>query len=452
MKQDSSPRFRNNKSTGSKTNDNKKSSYPKREHDSKDGERRSEYPKKEHSSYKDRDEKRTSYPKREHDSKDGERRSEYPKKEHSSYKDRDEKRTSYPKREHDSKDGERRSEYPKKEHSSYKDRDEKRTSYPKREHDTRDGDKHSTYVRKSRSFDEVENEEKVPYQKRKSGLRLGKSKAEPEKTSKDRFSHSKPSYSRDGFKPRSHSASKSKTNESPKSGLIRLNKYIANSGICSRREADTFISAGVVKVNDKIVTELGYKVQPYDKVEFEGQVIKNEAKVYVILNKPKDVISASSDEEGHMTVVDIVKNCCPERLYPVGRLDKATTGVLLLTNDGDLTKKLTHPSSNIKKIYQVSLDKALTKSDMDKLAEGIVLEDGEIHADEIAYVDADDKKKIGIELHSGRNRIVRRMFEHMGYSVKKLDRVYFAGLTKKNITRGRWRFLSEQEINFLKML
>ena len=280
------------------------------------------------------------------------------------------------------------------------------------------------------------------------GPRIGKSKIKTtdSKTTKDT---NRKFY---GKKTQRPDLSTSKNESELKTGPIRLNKYIANSGICSRREADTYINAGVVKVNGKIVTEMGYKVQPYDKVEFEGQVIKNEAKVYIVLNKPKAVISAVSDERGERTVIDIVKNCCSERLYPVGRLDKPTTGVLLITNDGDLTKKLTHPSSNIKKIYQVGLDKPLTKSDMDKLVSGLVLEDGEIHADEVSYIDLDDKKKIGIELHSGRNRIVRRMFDHLGYNVRKLDRVYFAGITKKNVSRGTWRFLSEKEINFLKML
>jgi len=285
--------------------------------------------------------------------------------------------------------------------------------------------------------------------KKFSGPRVGKTKLQPKEDAPKKFN------SKSGDKrvnPKLIKKDYPKTEPEIKSGPIRLNKYIANSGICSRREADTYIVAGVVKVNGKIVTEMGYKVEPYDKVEFEGQVIKNEAKVYIILNKPKDVISAVSDERGERTVIDIVRNCCTERLYPVGRLDKPTTGVLLITNDGDLTKKLTHPSSNIKKIYQVGLDKPLTKSDMEKLVSGLVLEDGEIHADEVSYIDMDDKKKVGIQLHSGRNRIVRRMFDHLGYNVKKLDRVYFAGITKKNVLRGKWRYLSEKEVGFLKML
>lgn len=284
------------------------------------------------------------------------------------------------------------------------------------------------------------------------GPRVGKTRIKIKEaaaaSSKTNFSDKK------NYGPKGKMAQAGKTKKEPeiKSGPIRLNKYIANSGICSRREADTYITAGVVKVNDTIVTEMGYKVQPYDRVVFEGQLLKNEAKVYIVLNKPKDVISAVSDERGERTVIDIVKGSCPERLYPVGRLDKPTTGVLLITNDGDLTKKLTHPSSNIKKIYQVGLDKPLTKADMESLVEGVTLEDGEIHADEISYIDLDDKKKIGVELHSGKNRIVRRMFDHLGYNVKKLDRVYFAGITKKNVQRGRWRFLSEKEVSFLKML
>ena len=285
--------------------------------------------------------------------------------------------------------------------------------------------------------------------KKFSGLRIGKSKA---KSTEDRSKKASPPNLRYSNQKNNLKNAHTKAEPELKSGPIRLNKYIANSGICSRREADTYIVAGVVKVNGKVITEMGYKVQAYDKVEFEGQIIKNEAKVYIVLNKPKAIISAVSDERGERTVIEIVKNCCSERLYPVGRLDKPTTGVLLITNDGDLTKKLTHPSSNIKKIYQVGLDKPLTKADMDKLVAGITLEDGEIHADEVSYIDLDDKKKIGVELHSGRNRIVRRMFEHLGYNVRKLDRVYFAGITKKNVKRGMWRYLSDKEVSFLKML
>jgi 23S rRNA pseudouridine2605 synthase len=241
-----------------------------------------------------------------------------------------------------------------------------------------------------------------------------------------------------------------KNTEAPVTGDIRLNRFIANSGICSRREADTYIAAGVVKINGKIVTALGTKVKSGDKVESEGRIIRSESKVYIALNKPKSVISAVSSDRGERTVIDIVRNCCSERLYPVGRLDKNTTGVLLLTNDGDMTKRLTHPSSNIKKLYHASLDKSFKLEDMQKLADGIVLEDGAVKADEISYIDG-NKREVGIQMHSGKNRIVRRMFEHLGYDVKNLDRVLFAGITKKNIPRGKWRFLTPKEVDFLKM-
>lgn len=231
----------------------------------------------------------------------------------------------------------------------------------------------------------------------------------------------------------------------------RLNKYIASSGICSRREADTFIRAGLVTVNGELVTEMGFKIKPGDEVRYNGQRIKNERLVYILLNKPKDYITTLRDPHASRTVMDLVKNACKERIYPVGRLDRNTTGVLLLTNDGDLTKILTHPSHNRLKIYHVGLDKALTATDMQKIREGITLDDGPVKADDISYTDPADKKMVGIEIHSGRNRIVRRIFEQLGYSVKKLDRVYFAGLTKKGLSRGKWRFLTEKEIGMLKM-
>jgi len=242
---------------------------------------------------------------------------------------------------------------------------------------------------------------------------------------------------------------KQKTEASLTEGM-RLNRFIANSGICSRREADTYIAAGVVKINGEIVTALGTKVNTADKVEFEGRIIRSEAKIYVALNKPKSVISAVSSDRGERTVIDIVRNCCSERLYPVGRLDKNTTGVLLLTNDGDMTKRLTHPSGNIKKLYHASLDKSFKLEDMQKLSDGIILEDGAVKADEISYIDG-NKREVGVQMHSGKNRIVRRMFESLGYDVKNLDRVLFAGITKKNIPRGKWRFLTPKEVDFLKM-
>ena len=232
---------------------------------------------------------------------------------------------------------------------------------------------------------------------------------------------------------------------------LRLNKFLANAGICSRREADEFIQAGVVTVNGEVVTELGTKIKRTDEIKFHDQPVTLEKKVYVLLNKPKDCVTTSDDPQQRKTVMDLVKNVCPERIYPVGRLDRNTTGVLLLTNDGDLASKLTHPKFLKKKVYHVFLDKNVTAHDMQQIAEGIELEDGEIHADAIEYASDTDKSQVGIEIHSGKNRIVRRIFEHLGYRVVKLDRVQFAGLTKKNLRRGDWRFLTEKEVEMLRM-
>ena len=232
---------------------------------------------------------------------------------------------------------------------------------------------------------------------------------------------------------------------------LRLNKFLANAGICSRREADEFIQAGVVTVNGEVVTELGTKIKRTDEIKFHDQPVNLEKKVYVLLNKPKDCVTTSDDPQQRKTVMDLVKNVCPERIYPVGRLDRNTTGVLLLTNDGDLASKLTHPKFLKKKVYHVFLDKNVTAHDMQQIAEGIELEDGEIHADAIEYASDTDKSQVGIEIHSGKNRIVRRIFEHLGYRVVKLDRVQFAGLTKKNLRRGDWRFLTEKEVEMLRM-
>lgn len=232
---------------------------------------------------------------------------------------------------------------------------------------------------------------------------------------------------------------------------IRLNKFLANAGVCSRREADEFITAGVVSVNGEVVTELGTKIKRSDEVKFHDQVVSIERKIYVLLNKPKDTVTTSDDPQARRTVMDLVKGACDERIYPVGRLDRNTTGVLLLTNDGDLASKLTHPKFLKKKIYHVHLDKNLTKADMEQIAAGIQLDDGEIHADAISYTDDFKKDDVGIEIHSGKNRIVRRIFESLGYKVVKLDRVFFAGLTKKGLRRGEWRYLTEQEVNFLRM-
>ncbi len=232
---------------------------------------------------------------------------------------------------------------------------------------------------------------------------------------------------------------------------IRLNKFLANAGVCSRREADEFIQAGVVTVNGEVVTELGTKILRTDKVVFHDQPVTLEKKVYVLLNKPKDCVTTSDDPQQRKTVMDLVKDVCPERIYPVGRLDRNTTGVLLLTNDGELASKLTHPKFLKKKVYHVFLDKNLAPGDMQKIADGIELEDGEIHADAIEYASPTDKSQVGIEIHSGKNRIVRRIFESLGYHVVRLDRVQFCGLTKKNVRRGDWRFLTEKEVEMLRM-
>ena len=235
-------------------------------------------------------------------------------------------------------------------------------------------------------------------------------------------------------------------------GKIRLNKYLANSGMCSRREADRMIKAGQVEVNGETVTEMGVKVSLDDEVKFNGMIIKPEHKRYILLNKPKDYITTLKDPNARHTVMDLIEGACKERVYPVGRLDRNTTGVLLFTNDGDLAKKLTHPSNEVQKIYHVTTDKAVSVADIEKIMEGLELEDGFIKADEVGYLDQHNKCEIGIRIHSGRNRIVRRIFEYLGYDVVKLDRIMFAGLDKKGLSRGRWRFLNDREIGFLHMI
>lgn len=264
---------------------------------------------------------------------------------------------------------------------------------------------------------------------------------------KPAFGNSKPGVRPYG--PKKPSTNYPRFNPAQQTGEMRLNRFIAQSGICSRREADDFIQAGLVSVNGTVVTELGTKVLPTDEVKFNDSRVQGEKKVYLVLNKPKGYCTTLDDPHADKTVMDLIKGACTERIYPVGRLDKNSVGLLLFTNDGDLTKQLTHPSYQKKKIYQVTLDKPLERADMQAIADGILLEDGEIHADEIAYV-KDNKKEVGIEIHSGRNRIVRRIFEHLGYNVLKLDRVYYAGLTKKNLKRGGWRFLTREEVERLK--
>lgn len=257
---------------------------------------------------------------------------------------------------------------------------------------------------------------------------------------------SKP-YGKPGKEPESAVKREGKTD------LIRLNKYISNAGICSRREADKLIIAGVVRVNGKVVTELGMKVSPSDKVQYEEQTINKEKSRYILLNKPKGYITTVADPEKRKTVMSLVENACKERIYPVGRLDRNTTGLLLFTNDGIIAKKLTHPRYGIKKIYHVELDRALLKADIEKIRTGLELEDGFLKVDKIEFIEnSKSKKELGLELHSGQNRVVRRIFESLDYKVVKLDRVYYAGLTKKNLPRGHWRHLEEREINLLKMI
>lgn len=288
------------------------------------------------------------------------------------------------------------------------------------------------------------SEGKLGKKRQSSGPRDGKSA-----DSKDR--DKKGGFPKEGPKRAGKPVKKARVVKVPGDDSIRLNKFIASSGICSRREADQLISAGVITVNGESITRLGTKIKPGDDIRYNGKRMKTERKVYLLLNKPKDYVTTTEDPKERKTVMNLIENACSERIYPVGRLDRQTTGVLLFTNDGELAKKLTHPGYNKKKIYHVHLDKGVTSGDLRKLAEGLTLDDGFIQPDAISYAAEDSKKEIGLEIHSGRNRIVRRMFEHLGYRVVKLDRVYFAGLTKKNLTRGKWRFLSEKEISQLKM-
>ena len=313
--------------------------------------------------------------------------------------------------------------------------------------------------------DRTERSERGGFKPKSEGYRA--KSARPATSSKPAFrGEGKPAYKSEGkpaYKSEGQGGAKrsfsSKRDEKPRNypkynpnkvtGEVRLNRFISQSGVCSRREADDFILAGVVTVNGQVVTELGTKILPTDEVRFNDERLQGEKNVYLVLNKPKGYVTSLDDPYADKTVMDLVKNACTERVYPVGRLDKNSVGLLLITNDGDITRQLTHPSCHKKKIYQVTLDKPLTRADMDTLTEGITLEDGDIFADEIAYA-SEDKRSVGVEIHSGRNRIVRRMFEHLGYTVQKLDRVYYAGLTKKNLKRGAWRFLTKEEVMRLK--
>lgn len=285
-----------------------------------------------------------------------------------------------------------------------------------------------------------------------SGKREGKSRVIKTDDAKKEFSPRK-SFK----KPFKKKTLKAPAEQKPKLKTVsaegmRLNRFVANAGVCSRREADTYIEAGMVTINGKQITELGTRVLPGDEVRFDGRKLDAEKKVYLLLNKPKDFVTTTDDPHADKIVMDLINDACTERIYPVGRLDRNTTGLLLFTNDGDLSKKLTHPSHNKKKVYQATLDQPVTQAHMEMIANGIELEDGPIAADAISYSNLANKTEVGIEIHSGKNRIVRRIFEHFGYRVKKLDRVLFAGLTKKNLPRGKYRFLSEKEINFLKMM
>jgi 23S rRNA pseudouridine2605 synthase len=255
------------------------------------------------------------------------------------------------------------------------------------------------------------------------------------------------------FKPEHQKFKKRKGDPLPSfSDEVRLNKFIANAGICSRREADVLISTGVIEVNGKIVTEMGFKVKPGDEVKYDGQTIQTEKKQYVLLNKPKNFITTMDDPQGRKTAYELVANACKERIYPVGRLDRNTTGLLMFTNDGDLAKKLTHPKYEVAKIYHVTADKPIKQADLDQLLEGVELDDGAyVKADEVKFIAETRNKEVGLEIHSGKNRVVRRMFEALGYTVSKLDRVQFAGLTKKDLPRGTYRHLTEKEVAFLKM-
>jgi 23S rRNA pseudouridine2605 synthase len=272
---------------------------------------------------------------------------------------------------------------------------------------------------------------------------------EKHKYNENKFEDKNKRANSDGKNFRNNSKKEDKSINASSTGEIRLNKYLSNAGVCSRREADILIATGVVEINGKIVTELGTKVKPGDIVKYDGQQLKAEKKVYVLMNKPKDFVTTLDDPEGRKTVIDLIKDEIPQRIYPVGRLDRNTTGLLLLTNDGDLAKKLTHPKYNKKKIYHVVLDRPVSPELILEIAQGIELEDGFIKVDKIAYVE-NNKSEIGVELHSGRNRIVRRIFEKYNYNIKRLDRVFFAGLTKLNLPRGKWRFLTEREIVTLK--
>jgi len=352
---------------------------------------------------------------------------------------RDNERDAKPRRERrfDDRDNERDAK-PRKERR-FDDRDKERDTKPRKERRFDDRDKErDTKPRRERRFDDRDKEREFKPRKERRSKVLD-SEIMREVVNRRRAT------GRTSNKPKVLSLAWGEER-----GAIRLNKYIANSGICSRREADDLIAAGVILVNGKAETELGAKVMPTDEVRYEDKILQREKPVYILLNKPKDFITTTDDEKSRDNVMMLIEGACPQRVYPVGRLDRSTTGLLLFTNDGEMTKKLTHPRYGVKKIYQVELDKNLLLADFETLAEGIELEDGLMKPDDLAFVDG-KKNVLGITLHSGKNRIVRRLFAHLGYEVEKLDRVYYAGLTKKDLPRGEWRFLRKEEINILKM-
>ncbi|MBA4239941.1 MAG: pseudouridylate synthase [Sphingobacteriaceae bacterium] len=462
-----------------------KRSYTKREGSSEDRPRRSfgdgerkPFVKREDGKYEsagprksfgDRDGEKRSYAKRDGGSEDRPRRSfgdgerkSFVKRDDGKYESSgprksfgDGEKRSYTKREGSSDDRPRRSfgdgerkPFVKREDGKYE------SSGPRKSYG--DGEKRSYAKREGSSDDKPRRSfgdgERKPFVKREGG-----DSERPRKSYNDSKAFDKPYEPRlsksERVVEKSKKAGPSKTSDQKNvsDDAVRLNRYVANAGICSRREADVLIATGVVTVNGKIVTEMGYKVNPTDVVTYGGVPIKNEVKKYLILNKPKDYITTMDDPEERKTVMELIRKACKERLYPVGRLDRNTTGLLLFTNDGDLTAKLTHPKFNVRKVYHVVLDKRITSEDFRTLAEGIELSDGPIKPDAIEYV-GEGKSELGVEIHSGRNRIVRRMFEHLGYEVMKLDRVAFAGLTKKDLPRAKFRFLTEKEVDFLKML
>lgn len=411
--------------------------------------------------FDDRNDRKFDKPKRSFDKEnnrgfDKPRRRSPERGEEHSYSDR-------PKRSFD-KDNDREFDKPRRnsagrvEESSYNDKPKKNFSRVAKAEDENltEGQK----KRKARSFSDNKARRAIltkegGYSKARKSYGEGEENYADDKSKRNYDNHKDRGYERKPFAGKKFTRDAFKKKEAVKTnadkGLTRLNKYIANAGICSRREADDLIKTGCVTVNGKIITELGYTLKKDDVVTYSGTKIKAEKPVYLLLNKPKDYITTAEDERGRRTVMELVKNACKERIYPVGRLDRNTTGLLLFTNDGELTKKLTHPTHEIKKLYHVELDKNFKPTDFDKLKEGIELEDGFIKPDELSYA-GESKREVGIEIHSGRNRIVRRMFEHLGYDVVKLDRVMMAGLTKKDLPKGRYRFLTEKEIAFLKMM